>query len=98
MFSRCPITKEFHFQPPLKKNAIKDISAACVIKCLPLLPKSKSADVHSVIETLIRTYNYKHQMSQHEVIIPAEREKERETYTELFRPDQDLELQTSDVT
>lgn len=53
--------------PPLKKNAIKDISAACVIKCLPLLPKSKSADVHSVIETLIRTYNYKHQMSQHEI-------------------------------
>lgn len=52
--------------PPLKKNAIKDISAAHVISCLPLLPKSKSADVHSVIETLIRTYNYKHQMSQHE--------------------------------
>lgn len=50
-----------------------------MIKCLPLLPKSKSADVHLVIETLIRTYNYKHQMSQHEVIILALRERERES-------------------
>nr|XP_022329996.1 uncharacterized protein LOC111128586 [Crassostrea virginica]XP_022329997.1 uncharacterized protein LOC111128586 [Crassostrea virginica]XP_022329998.1 uncharacterized protein LOC111128586 [Crassostrea virginica] len=53
--------------PPLKKNAIKDVSAAHVIKSLPLLPKSKSGDVHSVIEALIRTFNYKNQMTQHEI-------------------------------
>ncbi|XP_061173048.1 uncharacterized protein LOC133182285 [Saccostrea echinata] len=53
--------------PPLKKSAIKDVTTAHVMKSLPSLPKSKSADVQSVVEALIRTFNYKNQMTQHEV-------------------------------
>ncbi|XP_052795516.1 uncharacterized protein LOC128228315 [Mya arenaria] len=45
--------------PPLKRNALKEITSERVIQCLPGNPRSRSPDTVNVIQALVKAYNYK---------------------------------------
>ncbi|KAH3837019.1 uncharacterized protein LOC127876875 [Dreissena polymorpha] len=50
--------------PPLRKNAIKDVTADRVIQCIP--SRSRSQETLKVIEALVKAYNYKVYMLRNE--------------------------------
>ena len=58
------INKAFHFQPPFKRCALKDITAERVLQCIP---RSRSQDTQKVIQALVKAYNYKVYMLNTEV-------------------------------
>ena len=55
------------FQPPLKKSALKDLTSERIMKSLPPLPKLKTKEIQSVIESVLKAVNYKQSMMSHEV-------------------------------
>lgn len=45
--------------PPLKKSALKEVTAERVLKCLPGMARSKSTESQKIIQALVKAYNYK---------------------------------------
>ncbi|KAL4227444.1 hypothetical protein ACF0H5_012888 [Mactra antiquata] len=45
--------------PPMKRCALKEITADRILSCLPPKSRTKSGSIHTLIQALVKAYNYK---------------------------------------